>query len=96
MSDMHYYRTPHWRRLRVAALQRDAYTCTAPGCRERATHVDHIVSRRNGGTDTLSNLRCLCAAHDNQVKEQYGARRKGGVLKAIGCDVDGWPRWRQG
>lgn len=91
---MSYYATPEWRSLRKQALQRDRYRCTTPRCgsTKRLT-VDHILSRRRGGTDTLPNLRTLCIDCDNQVKEATtGERRSGGVIRLKGCDADGWPR----
>jgi hypothetical protein len=43
---------------------RDAWRCTYCGKRvTRATrHIDHSVSRANGGTNHLNNLRLSCAA----------------------------------
>jgi 5-methylcytosine-specific restriction endonuclease McrA len=91
MSDP-YYRTPQWRQLRVTVLERDGYTCTVPGCRAKATHVDHIVGRKAGGPDTLGNLRSLCAMHDCQVKENStGKRMSGGKFRVPGCDTSGRP-----
>jgi 5-methylcytosine-specific restriction endonuclease McrA len=90
-----YYRTKEWRQLRSHALARDGHLCTVPGCRDKATHVDHITSRANGGRNELSNLRSLCAMHDGQVKElPSGQRRNKGKFKLIGCDVSGWPAGR--
>lgn len=92
-----YYKTPEWKELRAAALKRDRYRCTVPGCNARATRVDHIVSRRARGLDVLPNLRSLCAIHDNQVKEDAaGNRRGGGRFRVTGCGVDGWPLARIG
>lgn len=86
------YHTAAWRRLRAARLRLDKYTCTVPGCSERATHVDHIVSPRNGGADSLANTRSLCASHDAQVKEDTaGKRRSGGKMTVRGCDAQGDP-----
>ena len=92
MSDA-FYRTKVWLRLRVAALLRDGYTCTVPGCRAKATHVDHIVSRRSGGGyDTLDTLRSLCAMHDPQVKEDSSGKGKNnGKPYLRGCDGTGKP-----
>jgi 5-methylcytosine-specific restriction endonuclease McrA len=59
MSDP-FYRTRTWLRLRHARLQLDRQICVVPGCGQRATVVDHIVSRRAGGADALRNLRSLC------------------------------------
>lgn len=91
MSDP-FYRTPAWRRLRVAALERDGYVCAVLGCRARATHVDHIKSRRSGGQDALHNLRSLCAMHDGQIKEDSrGKRKDDGQAYVRGCDGTGNP-----
>jgi 5-methylcytosine-specific restriction endonuclease McrA len=90
-----YYWSPDWRALRAAALRRDLGRCTAPGCAQPAVIVDHITTRPRvphpTPADTLDNLRSLCRAHDNQIKEQRGKRRRTGVLAAKGCDADGWP-----
>jgi 5-methylcytosine-specific restriction protein A len=51
-----------WQRLRKRILARDPI-CTWPGCTERATDVDHIVSRRKGGSEDERNLRGLCHVH---------------------------------
>jgi len=87
-----YYNSRHWKQLREAALLRDLYRCAVPGCRARATHVDHIVSRRMGGPDTLANLRSLCAMHDGQIKEDSrGKRKNDGQAYVRGCDGTGNP-----
>lgn len=87
-----FYRSAEWRRLRKAALARDGGRCVVPGCGKPATHVDHVMSRRKGGPDTLPNLRSLCGAHDAQVKERSdGTRRRDGKLTVSGCDANGWP-----
>ena len=86
-----FYASPFWRSLRKQALERDRHQCMAPGCCRKATIVDHIVSRRRGGADALSNLRSLCVACDNRIKEDAnGMRRRGGLLKGP-VGVDGWP-----
>lgn len=83
-----FYRSLNWRQLRGAALRRDRWRCVV--CGDRAVVVDHIVSRRNGGPDTLGNLRSLCRRHDNAIKEnQHGNRRSHGILG--GCDASGVP-----
>jgi 5-methylcytosine-specific restriction endonuclease McrA len=70
----------------------DGYRCVVPGCNAPAVVVDHIVPRREGGSDALQNLRSLCRAHDNQVKEAAsGIRRTDGKLIVRDCDADGWP-----
>ncbi len=88
-----FYRTPARRRLRAARLRIDRHTCTVPGCGNCASCVDHIISRRAGGADTLMNLRSLCRQHDNQAKEDaHGKRRTGGRFFVTECNADGSPR----
>jgi 5-methylcytosine-specific restriction endonuclease McrA len=96
MAKHGYYTTPHWKALRRAALARDDYRCTVPGCRADATHVDHIVTRQRCAEptpfDRLDNLRSLCATHDAQIKERgNGQRGCNGRPMLRGCDIDGWP-----
>jgi 5-methylcytosine-specific restriction endonuclease McrA len=87
-----YYQTPHWRQLRAARLKLDRHVCVVPGCGHRATTVDHILRRRDGGSDTIDNTRSLCKRHDGQVKEGAdGKRKSGGKLTAIGCNAQGLP-----
>jgi len=87
-----FYHSPAWRRLRAAALRRDGRRCAVPGCGARATHVDHVVSRRRGGADALHNLRSLCAHHDAALKElPSGKRRRDGKAIVRGCRSDGTP-----
>jgi 5-methylcytosine-specific restriction protein A len=50
--------TSTWRRLREIVIRRDQNTCQM--CGQQGFHVDHIVPRRLGGTDELSNLQLLC------------------------------------
>ncbi len=91
MSDS-YYKSEHWRRLRAARLKLDNGMCVVAGCGQRAVVVDHIKRRRDGGADTINNVRSLCRRHDNQVKEgSDGKRKSGGKLTAIGCDAQGRP-----
>jgi hypothetical protein len=88
-----YYKTDHWRRSRAARLRLDRNTCVVPGCGKRATTVDHIKRRRDGGTDTIENTRSLCTEHDHSIKElSTGKRRNGGKLVVKGCFADGSPR----
>ena len=51
-----------WVRTRRRILARDRWECQimAAGCEGRASHVDHIVPRKYGGTDEDANLRAAC------------------------------------
>lgn len=54
-----------WQRLRLKVLKRDDYLCQqcqALGLLTRASHVDHIVPKSQGGDDALANLQSLCPA----------------------------------
>lgn len=88
---MTYYHSPAWRALRALALRRDDYTCTVPGCGQPAAVVDHIVSRKDGGTDTLLNLRSLCTFHNWQIIERLGKRKNSGQPTVKGVDANGRP-----
>lgn len=50
--------TRRWRRVRVAILVRDLYTCRY--CGAYAATVDHVLRRRDGGTDDPANLVAAC------------------------------------
>lgn len=91
MPNESFYQTDEWKRLRRATLERDRWKCTTPGCRRPAKIVDHIVSRRKGGANTLSNLRSLCRACDNQIKESASGERRGGGKIRAAIGPDGWP-----
>ncbi len=84
-----YYATPEWRSLRLAVLTRDKFRCA--GCNGRANIADHIVSRRNGGSDDMGNLRSFCRACDNAVKERSDGSRRGRGVLPVRTGEDGWP-----
>jgi len=41
-------------------FQRDGRTCRYCGSDEEPLHIDHIISRKRGGTHDLDNLQVLC------------------------------------
>jgi 5-methylcytosine-specific restriction endonuclease McrA len=45
-------------------LLRDNYQCQMCGAvvHGKLAHVDHIVPKSKGGSDEVSNLRCLCVS----------------------------------
>jgi 5-methylcytosine-specific restriction endonuclease McrA len=71
-----FYRSSEWQATRARILKRDKGRCQR--CGGRAGIVDHIVARRDGGTDADDNLRSLCRTCDNVLKEDHLGRRRGG------------------
>lgn len=63
---------PNWSMLRQSVLLRDGGWCKF--CGKRATEVDHIISRAEGGTHDLNNLISTCKSCHHQ-KTQEEARR---------------------
>ena len=55
-------RRPIRKQTRVLVLQRDGYRCRFCGTTSAETrlHVDHVMPKARGGTDTLDNLATLC------------------------------------
>lgn len=76
-----------WPRLRMMALERDAWTCQLrrpficlnprPGglrlLGKRDVHVDHRRPRHLGGGHDLSNLRAMCRACHESLKGEAAA-----------------------
>ena len=49
-----------WSKIRQRILKRDSYCCQQCGQDNGKLHVDHIIPRRLGGTDSEDNLQVLC------------------------------------
>ena len=85
-----FYDTVTWRTLRRQIVARDGHRCTVCGTRlgKGETRVDHIQPMKQAPHLALvaSNLRTLCAACDNRIRnrQMHGARH--------GHDERGWPR----
>ncbi len=58
------YCSQGWKAARREVLLRDGYQCQVCGClvHGKRAHVDHIVPKRQGGTDEVANLRVLCVS----------------------------------
>ena len=54
-----------WKDQRLRVLKRDSYICAY--CSGEATQVDHVISRKDGGSHDLDNL-VACCAKCNQLK----------------------------
>lgn len=63
-----------WRRLREAVLNRDPFCRLRTKCKgSPSTEVDHIIAKRNGGTDHESNLQGVCkACHSHKTAHEVG------------------------
>ena len=59
-------RPADWWARRERVLRRDRHCCQWPGCRAKATQVDHKVRVADGGSWDESNLWSLCEDHHAQ------------------------------
>ena len=55
-----FYGTQAWKRMRSEALKRDGFRCVRCERKNDRLIVHHIVERKNGGLDALSNLETVC------------------------------------
>jgi 5-methylcytosine-specific restriction endonuclease McrA len=62
-----------WRRRKATILARDRYRCH--WCGGRATTVDHVHPRAEGGTDDPRNLVASCVPCNLRRGGKLGARR---------------------
>lgn len=66
-----------------AILRRDNFVCQYVGCNHKATTVDHVIPRCQGGQSTWSNLVGCCRACNEKkggrTPEQAGMTLKGAV-----------------
>jgi hypothetical protein len=72
------YKTSVWRHAREWALARDGWQCQIklPGCKGRASCVDHVVELEDGGPPfELSNLQAACRPCNAAKRNRSLARR---------------------
>lgn len=85
--------------LRYEVLKRAGFRCELCGipANERAIEVDHIVPRKHGGEDDLTNLQALCfkcnankGARDDEdfrvIREGLSARQTGCIFCELSAD----------
>ena len=65
--------------LRIACLMRDGYSCQQCGEHKVRLEAHHLVSRENGGKDSLMNLLTLCEACHHKLHEGKSALREQGI-----------------
>ena len=62
-----------WVKQRAKALKRDGYLCQycfIQGRMKKATEVDHVIAKANGGSNDLSNLLSTCnPCHKNKTAQ---------------------------
>jgi len=68
-----------WRQLRKQILQRDPICRWPDGCSAPSTDVDHVISKRRGGSDDPSNLRGLCHSHHSEKTAREDTPSWGGA-----------------
>lgn len=76
----------HWQKLREKILKRDRHlcqTCAKLGIVTKATQVDHIREKAEGGTDDPSNLQSIC--------ESCHKKKTSNKRDTAPCDVNGMP-----
>lgn len=62
-----------WRKLRVMYLREHplCVTCTLAGLTVAASEVDHIIPKRNGGSNDTMNLQALCkSCHSKKTAKE--------------------------
>jgi transposase len=66
-----------WHKNKKEALKRDDYTCQSCGDNSKTPSVHHIKPVREGGTNELNNLVCLCKSchHTLEAKSEEEQRK---------------------
>jgi 5-methylcytosine-specific restriction protein A len=75
-----------WQRVRLMYLRANplCVECAAQGRTEAATDVDHIVARRNGGTDDWDNLQSMChSCHSRKTAGERQPQRRGRAVPTV-------------
>ncbi len=76
-----------WQKLRDAVMRRDGGLCVPCldlGLETRATSVDHIRPKSQGGTDDMTNLQAIChRCHARKTR----ADRKEPAKRVNGCSI---------
>ena len=87
------YCSKHWKALRALALVRDMWqcqVCSSVIATPRHAHVDHIVPKSRGGSDSLENLQTLCASCHAKKGLSDGSRRTSSAKAKHGKAESNW------
>ena len=82
-----------WVKTRKTILERDKHlcqSCKAKGQITKATTVDHIKPKAEGGTDDPANLQCICDDCHKAKTEAERAKAQGHKPRQT-IGKDGWP-----
>lgn len=72
--------TTEWRKLRGVVFRTMGDACYM--CGDKATEIDHIIERAEGGTDDLENLQPLCNTCHKGKTAKYNQERIARMMKA--------------
>jgi hypothetical protein len=79
------------RELRARVLEVQKYRCANPYCnmdlRGGSPHLDHIIPRIKGGTDSIHNLQWLCETCNTNKKDQNWLRFIFAYARNLGIDA---------
>jgi len=64
-----------WQQTRAKFLKLRPW-CEWPGCTRKATDVDHITPRSQGGEDDWENLQALCHEHHSRKTARHDSKRR--------------------
>lgn len=61
-NDRHFYSSNKWKKLKMECRKEYDFTCQMCGVKSKSVHVHHMIPRRLGGPDELTNLITLCGS----------------------------------
>lgn len=77
-----YYQTSAWRRLSAACIERDGRACVyCGGVANLVAH--HLIPRKQGGVDRLSNLATLCGECHAIIEADLRAGRDTNIVRTL-------------